>query len=120
ILFFFFSSRRRHTRLQGDWSSDVCSSDLRWRERFPPWWFEGSWTGRKEFPPQYRGASAQAGLGRGRKAAGVDIVAGVDRKPVDGFTLVIAVRLEALAEISRKRERGVRSRTRGGHVHGSN
>src|ERR1039457_5294784 len=33
VLFFFFSSRRRHTRLQGDWSSDVCSSDLyrRWR-----------------------------------------------------------------------------------------
>src|SRR5256885_2384899 len=28
IEFFFFSSRRRHTRLQGDWSSDVCSSDL--------------------------------------------------------------------------------------------
>src|SRR5256885_6056985 len=25
---FFFSSRRRHTRLQGDWSSDMCSSDL--------------------------------------------------------------------------------------------
>src|SRR2546430_12815770 len=25
---FFFSSRRRHWRLQGDWSSDVCSSDL--------------------------------------------------------------------------------------------
>src|ERR1022692_139749 len=25
--YFFFSSRRRHTRLQGDWSSDVCSSD---------------------------------------------------------------------------------------------
>src|SRR5256885_11605451 len=29
VIFFFFSSRRRHTRLQGDWSSDVCSSDLR-------------------------------------------------------------------------------------------
>src|SRR5256885_6783471 len=29
ICCFFFSSRRRHTRLQGDWSSDVCSSDLR-------------------------------------------------------------------------------------------
>src|SRR5256885_9772366 len=28
FFFFFFSSRRRHTRLQGDWSSDVCSSDL--------------------------------------------------------------------------------------------
>src|SRR6266516_5718786 len=26
--FFFFSSRRRHTRSYGDWSSDVCSSDL--------------------------------------------------------------------------------------------
>src|SRR2546429_1393389 len=28
-LFFFFSSRRRHTRCSRDWSSDVCSSDLR-------------------------------------------------------------------------------------------
>src|SRR5690242_21908789 len=28
ICFFFFSSRRRHTRLTCDWSSDVCSSDL--------------------------------------------------------------------------------------------
>src|SRR5437763_7306400 len=26
--FFFFASRRRHTRYSGDWSSDVCSSDL--------------------------------------------------------------------------------------------
>src|SRR2546422_7157427 len=29
FLFFFFSSRRRHTRCSRDWSSDVCSSDLR-------------------------------------------------------------------------------------------
>src|SRR3989475_10583710 len=29
FLFFFFSSRRRHTRFDCDWSSDVCSSDLR-------------------------------------------------------------------------------------------
>src|SRR5256885_16503938 len=41
---FFFSSRRRHTRLQGDWSSDVCSSDLtpfgglrRWMALRPAW-----------------------------------------------------------------------------------
>src|SRR5205809_5057162 len=27
-IFFFFSSRRRHTRCRRDWSSDVCSSDL--------------------------------------------------------------------------------------------
>src|SRR5207245_6491242 len=29
---FFFSSRRRHTRCYRDWSSDVCSSDLLWRQ----------------------------------------------------------------------------------------
>src|SRR5207249_8774543 len=28
MAFFFFSSRRRHTRSKRDWSSDVCSSDL--------------------------------------------------------------------------------------------
>src|SRR6266542_4976893 len=31
FFFFFFSSRRRHTRCYRDWSSDVCSSDLRRR-----------------------------------------------------------------------------------------
>src|SRR3989440_1958157 len=49
VLFFFFSSRRRHTISDRDWSSDVCSSDLvaspgtpaglelRWRHK------DGSW-----------------------------------------------------------------------------
>src|SRR5690606_13746131 len=32
IHFFFFSSRRRHTRFSRDWSSDVCSSDLQRQE----------------------------------------------------------------------------------------
>src|SRR5438094_8032041 len=32
-VFFFFSSRRRHTRSYGDWSSDVCSSDLDWNRQ---------------------------------------------------------------------------------------
>src|SRR5258706_11320982 len=47
LFYFFFSSRRRHTRLVSDWSSDVCSSDLtcrwsnapmsrRWGERSIP------------------------------------------------------------------------------------
>src|SRR5258706_3860438 len=31
---FFFSSRRRHTRLVSDWSSDVCSSDLQSKRVF--------------------------------------------------------------------------------------
>src|SRR5258706_1314680 len=29
LAFFFFSSRRRHTRCLSDWSSDLCSSDLK-------------------------------------------------------------------------------------------
>src|SRR5690554_7499554 len=33
---FFFSSRRRHTRCGRDWSSDVCSSDLRLAEQYEP------------------------------------------------------------------------------------
>src|SRR5579884_1364930 len=51
LIFFFFSSRRRHTRWPRDWSSDVCSSDLilarpggretgereRHREKSPAW-----------------------------------------------------------------------------------
>src|SRR6266566_7722631 len=41
FMFFFFSSRRRHTRLQGDWSSDVCSSDLERDGDGLPWrWIE--------------------------------------------------------------------------------
>src|SRR5260370_17047373 len=32
MCFFFFSSRRRHTRFKCDWSSDVCSSDLNKQE----------------------------------------------------------------------------------------
>src|SRR5699024_11309050 len=33
--YFFFSSRRRHTRSKRDWSSDVCSSDLCKSRRLP-------------------------------------------------------------------------------------
>src|SRR5207237_4907228 len=36
--FFFFSSRRRHTRFKCDWSSDVCSSDL---AAYAIWFFLG-------------------------------------------------------------------------------
>src|SRR5688500_8785978 len=36
-----FSSRRRHTRLQGDWSSDVCSSDLAERSDYTHRWLMG-------------------------------------------------------------------------------
>src|SRR5207253_4191261 len=36
LFYFFFSSRRRHTRWPRDWSSDVCSSDLL-GDDFIPW-----------------------------------------------------------------------------------
>src|SRR5204863_7540858 len=36
LCFFFFSSRRRHTRSLRDWSSDVCSSDLNYADARNP------------------------------------------------------------------------------------
>src|SRR3989440_5523905 len=44
LRFFFFSSRRRHTRSDRDWSSDVCSSDLIPRG---VQWFARMWIGPK-------------------------------------------------------------------------
>src|SRR5699024_11972345 len=35
VTVFFLSSRRRHTRSKRDWSSDVCSSDLCFAQRYP-------------------------------------------------------------------------------------
>src|SRR5699024_11693902 len=42
-LLFFFSSRRRHTRSKRDWSSDVCSSDLRLESFMSPAFQALSW-----------------------------------------------------------------------------
>src|SRR5256885_12803570 len=56
MIFFFFSSRRRHTRLQGDWSSDVCSSDLR-RPRRLPAPHRGTRQGPRQRPAQGGGGS---------------------------------------------------------------
>src|SRR6266446_2495720 len=50
-IIFFFSSRRRHTRVQGDWSSDVCSSDL--EQGREPRSAQGKlWVARRDFPLQ--------------------------------------------------------------------
>src|SRR3989449_10292660 len=43
FFFFFFSSRRRHTRCSRDWSSDVCSSDLKIRGMLIDSWGDASW-----------------------------------------------------------------------------
>src|SRR5690348_6019356 len=49
LLQFFFSSRRRHTRWTGDWSSDVCSSDLllHYRRRRELWLQRGRFCARQ-------------------------------------------------------------------------
>src|SRR5262245_62436568 len=62
LCFFFFSSRRRHTRCLSDWSSDVCSSDLYFLAR-------------------------QADLGR---AGGTGVVHGLMVTSAGGTSLVIA------------------------------
>src|SRR4051794_41859479 len=54
---FFFSSRRRHTRWTGDWSSDVCSSDLstlRRSCRGPAGTAEGGCPDRRRCPAEAR------------------------------------------------------------------
>src|SRR5437762_12991614 len=60
---FFFSSRRRHTRYIGDWSSDVCSSDLELNQRRD--------VHRKEAP---REAIDEAATGDGRAVHDVEVL----------------------------------------------
>src|SRR5260370_39990993 len=54
---FFFSSRRRHTRFKCDWSSDVCSSDLKLRPCFPYQRTPGQW-----LPDPFAGAGSTAAI----------------------------------------------------------
>src|SRR5436189_6062093 len=66
-MFFFFSSRRRHTRYIGDWSSDVCSSDLL-----------GGLAGRLVRHPEVAGVEVEV-LGHGEAAVeGVGLVDDTD------------------------------------------
>src|SRR2546429_6229465 len=59
-IYFFFSSRRRHTRCSRDWSSDVCSSDLQLRTTSRDLFFEtsgeffGVWEALKPVVPTFR------------------------------------------------------------------
>src|SRR2546426_9771564 len=73
---FFFSSRRRHTRLQGDWSSDVCSSDLPANpsQSVDPvtGQYVAGYTGFENEPGSFFGVGAEAG-GKWSPADGVDL-----------------------------------------------
>src|SRR5574342_731632 len=66
--FFFFSSRRRHTMSGGDWSSDVCSSDVRLSSCI---WNLGFFSERcTEKLPLRVDSHSQAGVRRGVRASG--------------------------------------------------
>src|SRR3712207_5076482 len=63
MLFFFFSSRRRHTRYWRDWSSDVCCSDLsttrlRISSTAPSTFRTGGWEAR--YARSFTGPSSEA------------------------------------------------------------
>src|SRR2546426_12522357 len=82
--FFFFSSRRRHTRLQGDWSSDVCSSDL----AYPL-------LGVAQYLAVQRAEAAEGGSDVANMGSGIGIGAGgrdrleLDRGAVAGASVVV-------------------------------
>src|SRR3989440_7160155 len=69
---FFFSSRRRHTRSDRDWSSDVCSSDLRAGEA--PWRLH-------PVPDRARGLQARARIAGPAQAGGAAQLLAVNPEP---------------------------------------
>src|SRR5438445_4661294 len=60
FLYFFFSSRRRHTRYWRDWSSDVCSSDLQLAAFHRAPWQEGDLLERAELEHRFGAALVDA------------------------------------------------------------
>src|SRR5699024_10887133 len=83
VIFFFCASRRRHTRSKRDWSSDVCSSDLRAADRNP--------------------------RGSGRDSP---VVAGDADPAVRGTAVLLRIPRVRRARVSRPHPRSVRARMR--------
>src|SRR5207302_2179150 len=93
VIFFFFSSRRRHTRFSRDWSSDVCSSDLR------------------QFAERGGGFAGLRGAALGELAAEAGVLGGVEQGVDLGLGETGAhVRIvsQGLAERPRLRDGGLR------------
>src|SRR6266478_7204177 len=60
VIFFFFSSRRRHTRFDCDWSSDVCSSDLRNLAKIPSAGYPANFARQSKIPDFWPASSPHA------------------------------------------------------------
>src|SRR5437879_9817763 len=88
---FFFSSRRRHTRYIGDWSSDVCSSDLPHPNPSPP-----EYRGRGEQIPKQRAnmiptLGIVGGIGSGKSLVADEIGRASCRERVEISVVAVAV-----------------------------
>src|SRR5262249_23370545 len=96
LVCFFFSSRRRHTRLVSDWSSDVCSSDLSHSDQ--------RCLGRRQMR---RGRSKAKGLKRGGQTRSAPAKAKIRAKSKDASTAALARKLEVKArELAEAHEPG--------------
>src|SRR2546429_2524084 len=76
MLYFFFSSRRRHTRCSRDWSSDVCSSDLLLALDL----VQGQLQGARGGQPGLQRRELLLGRGEGRGCTGIRCVEGEQRR----------------------------------------
>src|SRR3712207_6897044 len=81
MICFFFSSRRRHTRYWRDWSSDVCSSDLKSAQREGE--HEQKGTGRADEAPERQVRGQQ--IPEGRKRAQADVADVIAEAPARRF-----------------------------------
>src|SRR4051794_41981195 len=81
VLCFFFSSRRRHTRWTGDWSSDVCSSDL--GGVVPRTRLHAMWRLAQEHLQEAQGDATIVAI-RDMGSAGIDIVTEIGRAACRG------------------------------------
>src|SRR5438309_695718 len=83
---FFFSSRRRHTRWNCDWSSDVCSSDLETRNRAPARSAASAWRPFRTVPaptmaPRAENDASVASSSMTSSASGTVMVISISRTP---------------------------------------
>src|SRR2546430_4813843 len=112
--FFFFSSRRRHTRFDCDWSSDVCSSDLEWqfcrtpREQFFPHGRPNatSGSGSKEFPERFASPTSARPIKKRPAVSTSSFLDGASRKKTTTrhtTTIIFSTTTSSLEEFFRLR-----------------